>query len=80
MLFRSIAGAGSGIHIEQELHTLPGSLNHSAFERAWSTIVARHAVLRTAFVRRETERTAAGRVQRGAGADRAAGLAGTVCW
>ena len=50
MLFESIAGEGSGIHIEQELHTLPGSLNHAAFERAWRSIVARHAVLRTAFV------------------------------
>jgi hypothetical protein len=50
MLFESVARSGSGIHIEQEMLLLPGPLNAAAFERAWKTIVARHSVLRTAFV------------------------------
>ncbi|BAZ54102.1 condensation domain-containing protein [Nostoc sp. NIES-4103] len=51
MLFNSVAAAdNSGIYVEQLSCTLNGNLNLPAFEQAWQRIVARHSVLRTAFV------------------------------
>lgn len=50
MLFETLYSSGPGIFVEQEVHTLQGTLHVSAFEQAWQRIVDRHAILRTAFV------------------------------
>jgi acyl carrier protein len=50
MLFETAAASGSGIFVEQEVHTLTGRLDLASFERAWQRILERHSVLRTAFV------------------------------
>lgn len=50
MLFETAAASGSGIFVEQEVHTLTGRLDMASFERAWQRILERHSVLRTAFV------------------------------
>jgi len=51
MLFNTVSAAdNSGIYVEQLSCTLTGNLNLSAFEQAWQRVVARHSILRTAFV------------------------------
>lgn len=47
MLFNTLADPDSGVDIEQLDFTLEESLDVPAFERAWRSVVARHAVLRT---------------------------------
>src|SRR5215207_2866996 len=50
MLFDSLQGTGSGIHVEQKIYRLHGEVDVSAMERAWQHLVNRHTILRTAFV------------------------------
>ncbi len=50
MLFHSIYSKGSGEYIEQLTCRLVGELHAEQFERAWQTLIDRHAILRTAFV------------------------------
>ncbi len=49
MLLHSEASPGS--YFEQFVYPLRGELDPALFRRAWERVVARHAVLRTAFVR-----------------------------
>src|SRR5579871_561033 len=44
------AASVSGVHIEQEVHTLRGELDIATLERAWQYVVDLHPMLRTAFV------------------------------
>ncbi|HEX3760988.1 MAG TPA: condensation domain-containing protein, partial [Kofleriaceae bacterium] len=41
--------ARSGIHVEQSVFELHGELDTARFHQAWRTVVARHAILRSAF-------------------------------
>ena len=49
MLFDTLYAPGSGVYIEQFICTLRG-LRIAPFEQSWQFLVARHPVLRTAFV------------------------------
>jgi len=49
MLVHSLAAPGSGVYVLQTSLRLTGRLDVSAFEQAWHHVVARHAILRTAF-------------------------------
>ncbi|MEA2602872.1 MAG: hypothetical protein QOF89_3864, partial [Acidobacteriota bacterium] len=49
MLFETLAAPQSGIHFEQLTCHLDGELDRPAFARAWKALLARHAILRTAF-------------------------------
>src|SRR5690349_17031098 len=50
MLFESLAAVEPGVHIEQSVWRIGGTLHLAAFERAWQRVVERHTVLRTVFV------------------------------
>jgi amino acid adenylation domain-containing protein/non-ribosomal peptide synthase protein (TIGR01720 family) len=50
MLFESLYAPDSGVYFQQWICTLNGQLNVPAFEQAWQQVVARHSILRTAFV------------------------------
>ena len=50
MLFHSIYSPGSGVYVEQSVFTLAGEFELAVFERAWQTVVDRHAILRTSFL------------------------------
>lgn len=50
MWFHSLYAPETGAYVEQLTCTVQGSLNVPAFERAWQRVVARHPVLRTAFI------------------------------
>ena len=50
MLLESLSAQGSGIHIEQALLRLDGTLDLSALERTWQQIIQRHPILRTGFI------------------------------
>ncbi|MBD2665602.1 condensation domain protein [Richelia sinica FACHB-800] len=51
MLFNTVSvGEKSGIYVEQLSCNLTGNLHLPAFEQAWQRVVARHSILRTAFV------------------------------
>ncbi|MDF5721899.1 MAG: amino acid adenylation domain-containing protein, partial [Rhizonema sp. PD37] len=50
MLFHSLYTPQSGAYFLHFLCTLEGNLNVQAFEKAWQQVVARHSVLRTAFL------------------------------
>ncbi|WP_442938107.1 amino acid adenylation domain-containing protein [Nostoc sp.] len=50
MLFESLYAPDTGVYFEQLSFTLKGELNVAAFEQAWQQVVARHSILRTAFV------------------------------
>ncbi|MHC5760523.1 amino acid adenylation domain-containing protein [Nostoc sp.] len=50
MLFESLYAPDSGVYFEQLSFTFKGELNVAAFEQAWQQVVARHSILRTAFV------------------------------
>ena len=56
MLFHSLMAPESGMYFEQLICTLEGDLNPAAFQQAWQQIVARHPVLRTAFVWKRLEK------------------------
>src|SRR3546814_10317690 len=49
MLVHSLAASGSGVNFEQSCMRIRGALDLEAFQHAWSTVFARHDVLRTAF-------------------------------
>jgi amino acid adenylation domain-containing protein/non-ribosomal peptide synthase protein (TIGR01720 family) len=55
MLFHSLHSPDSGVYVEQISLALGRELNVPAFEQAWGELVARHAVLRTAFAWRNRE-------------------------
>ncbi len=50
MLFHSLLAPTSGVYIDQLRFDLHGTLDVSAFAQAWQQVIARHPVLRTAFV------------------------------
>ena len=50
MYFHGQFAPDSGVYVELFSSTLTGRFNLNAFEQAWREIVARHAVLRSAFV------------------------------
>ena len=50
MLFHSLYAPESGVYVEQVNCTLKGVLDFDAFASAWKHLIARHPVLRTAFV------------------------------
>jgi amino acid adenylation domain-containing protein len=49
MLFHTISAPATDVYVQQLSCRLAGDLRIADFERAWQTIMARHAVLRTAF-------------------------------
>jgi non-ribosomal peptide synthase protein (TIGR01720 family) len=50
MLFHALYGGDSGVYFDQLSCTLVGGFDLAAFERAWRQVLARHAILRTAFL------------------------------
>src|SRR5689334_15134174 len=50
MFFHSLYAPASGIYFEQSIFTIEGDLDHSAFQKAWQQVVARHPILRTAIL------------------------------
>jgi amino acid adenylation domain-containing protein/non-ribosomal peptide synthase protein (TIGR01720 family) len=50
MLFHAVRSPESEIYCEQMSINIRGKLDISAFERAWQELVARHSILRAAFV------------------------------
>ncbi len=50
MLFHSVLAPDSGVYVELFSCTLRGRLNLTAFEQAWQQVIARHAILRSAFL------------------------------
>ncbi|MEM8780321.1 MAG: condensation domain-containing protein, partial [Cyanobacteria bacterium P01_G01_bin.49] len=50
MLFHSLLAPGSGAYIVQTTYEIRGNLSLIAFEKAWQQLIARHPILRTAFV------------------------------
>jgi amino acid adenylation domain-containing protein/non-ribosomal peptide synthase protein (TIGR01720 family)/FkbM family methyltransferase len=57
MLFHTVYAPQSGVYIEQVSCTLGGDFDLPAFERAWERVMERHAILRTAFVWENLDRT-----------------------
>ena len=55
MLFETLYGLESGMHVEQFTCTLRGNLNILAFKQGWERIVERHSILRTGFVWKEQQ-------------------------
>jgi amino acid adenylation domain-containing protein/non-ribosomal peptide synthase protein (TIGR01720 family) len=50
MLFHSLMAPGSGVYVNQITCSLPADLDTLRFREAWERLVARHGVLRTAFL------------------------------
>ncbi|WP_414587304.1 amino acid adenylation domain-containing protein [Scytonema sp. PCC 10023] len=50
MLFHTLYAPSSGVYCQQFSCTFTGSLDVEAFNAAWQQVVARHVVLRTAFI------------------------------
>lgn len=50
MLYHISSAPGSRLYVDQSVCTLSGALDTAAFQSAWSTVVARHPALRTAFL------------------------------
>ncbi|MCB0165297.1 MAG: amino acid adenylation domain-containing protein [Anaerolineae bacterium] len=50
ILFETLVSSDTGVYIEQLCATLTGVLDVAAFQQAWEQLVARQAVLRTAFL------------------------------
>ena len=50
ILFHSLSAPETGTYVDQLVCTLSGDLVVANFERAWTEVLARHAVLRTLFV------------------------------
>jgi amino acid adenylation domain-containing protein len=55
MLFHSLYAPESGVYIEQMSCTIQGALDLDSFAQAWRHVVARHPILRTAFVWEELD-------------------------
>ncbi len=49
MLFHALAAPGSGVDVEQMVCTLREEINPARLRAAWRQVIARHAILRTAF-------------------------------
>jgi amino acid adenylation domain-containing protein len=54
MLFHSMLEPRSGVYVPQSIIELQGALDLDAFAGAWDAVVARHAALRTIFLRLTT--------------------------
>ncbi len=50
LLFHTLLHPGSGVYLMQDRYLLEGTLDRTAFRRAWQQVVDRHCVLRTSFV------------------------------
>ncbi len=50
LLFHSLADPDSGVYAERMVGVLRGRLDQTAFAGAWREVIARHGILRTAFV------------------------------
>ncbi|MFZ6027936.1 MAG: condensation domain-containing protein [Chloroflexota bacterium] len=50
MFLETLLAPGTGIHIEQSVWAFDGVLDVAHFKQAWQAVMARHAMLRTAFV------------------------------
>ena len=50
MLFHTLYAPESGVYVVQQDCLLQGELNAEAFRETWRQVIARHAILRTAFV------------------------------
>src|SRR3954463_10663851 len=50
ILFHSLYSADPGVYVVEHASTLRGALDVSALHRAFQEVVARHPILRTAFV------------------------------
>ncbi|MBW4636041.1 MAG: amino acid adenylation domain-containing protein [Iphinoe sp. HA4291-MV1] len=50
MLYHALYAPHSGVYCQQFSCTFTGKLDVQAFEQAWQQVVARHVVLRTAFI------------------------------
>ena len=49
MLFHTLDAPHSGVYFNQSVFELEGEFDVSAFQRAWSRVIGRHPVLRSAF-------------------------------
>src|SRR6185295_6738727 len=56
LLFHTLEAPGAGMYGQQLAVTLEGAFDPLAFERAWSHVIARHALFRTAFAWRDLDR------------------------
>ncbi|MCA1779340.1 MAG: amino acid adenylation domain-containing protein [Xanthomonadaceae bacterium] len=56
MLFHTLLEPGSGVYIPQTVLALNGAMDESAFARAWQLMMDRTDVLRTMFVRLDTDK------------------------
>ena len=56
MLHASRQDRGSGLYVEQFSCVLAGPLQVEAFRAAWQAVVNRHDVLKTLFLRLDTEK------------------------
>src|SRR5215467_2218139 len=56
ILFHSLSAPESGTYVDQLVCTLSGDLDVATFEQAWTAVLARHAVLRTLFVWKRSEK------------------------
>jgi len=50
MLFHTLHAPEAGVYVERLSWSLRGDLDVAAFRRAWGAVVARHAILRSAFL------------------------------
>lgn len=50
MLYHTLADQGSGVYVNQVVTPVSGDLDPAALRSAWDSVVARHDVLRTAYV------------------------------
>lgn len=55
MLFESLSGSEQGIHIEQFVFLLEGSLDKDSFLKAWEKVVEHNSILRECFVWKNQE-------------------------
>jgi amino acid adenylation domain-containing protein len=50
MLYHSLSAANGAVYVSQVVSKLPPDMDHAAFEKAWQSVINRHAVLRTSFL------------------------------
>jgi amino acid adenylation domain-containing protein len=55
MLFHALQGPAGGVYVERLSCILRGDLDLAAFRHAWSAVLARHPILRTAFFWEDVE-------------------------
>lgn len=56
MLFYTLSTPTSGMYLNQYCFEIKGPLDRAAFVQAWESLVARHAILRTAFIWEKREK------------------------